>query len=440
MVSVPQVARALQSTLIDLPAEYEVTSGYRRRRSKFTGAAFVQTTVLGWLAHPAGSLHELTTVAADVGVTISPQGLDQRFGLEGATLLKSVLESAVEQVITARPGTLPVLNRFPAVVVLDSTTITLPDELESIWVSCGGSPGTAARSAIKATVRMDLCQGRLDGPVLTDARRQDKSSVLQHAEVPAGALRIGDLGFWSLTTLQELRAHQAHFLSRLHVQTVVARADDGSRLDLVAWLGAQQDDQAELAVSLGVTHRVPARLLAIRVSPLVAEQRRRAIRAIARRKGQTPNRANLARADWTLLVTSVPLADLSLVEAEVLIRARWQIELLFKLWKSDGQIDAWRTHKPSRILCELYAKLIAMIIQHWLLLTGGWSRPDHSMVRSATTIRGHATCLAVTLHHPVALRRTLAVIADLLAHGTGITKRRSKPCLAQLLANPSFQA
>ena len=66
-------------------------------------------------------------------------------------------------------------------------------------------------------------------------------------------------------------------------------------------------------------------------------------------------------------------------EALVLARARWQIELLFKLWKQHGQIDEWRTTNPFRVLCELYAKLIAMVIQHWILLVSCWNYPDKSL-------------------------------------------------------------
>jgi len=86
---------------------------------------------------------------------------------------------------------------------------------------------------------------------------------------------------------------------------------------------------------------------------------------------------------------------LSLAEALILLRLRWQIELLFKLWKSHGQLDLWRTEKPERILCEVYAKLIGLILQHWMLIIGCWHEPHRSLVKAGKAGRsacGHACC------------------------------------------------
>ncbi len=48
----------------------------------------------------------------------------------------------------------------------------------------------------------------------------------------------------------------------------------------------------------------------------------------------------------------------------MLVRCRWQIELLWKLWKAHGKLDTWRSYKPKRILTEIYAKLLGLLITH----------------------------------------------------------------------------
>jgi hypothetical protein len=233
MSSLPQVAQALRHVLTEVPTALARESGFCQRQSKLTAALFVQTVVLGWLAQPTGTLHQLTQTAADCGVSLSPQGLAQRFTPAAAALLRGVLEAAVQQVIVAEPVAVGPLARFPAVVLMDSTTVALPDGLASVWAGCGGRVEQGGRAALKLTVRLDLCGGRLDGPLLSDGRAQDKATPLQQAPLPRGALRIADLGFWSLDVLGEIAAQEAYFLSRLHLQTAVFAAD-GERLDLVA--------------------------------------------------------------------------------------------------------------------------------------------------------------------------------------------------------------
>jgi hypothetical protein len=437
MTSLAPVAAALRHVLTEVPAGLARETGFCRRRSKLTAALFVQTTVLGWLAHPAGSLHQLTQTAADCGLSLSPQGLAQRFTPAAAALLQGVLAAAVQTVVAADPVAVGLLARFPAVVVMDSSTVALPDALAAVWAGCGGRVAQGGQAALKLTVRLDLCRGTLDGPLLSAGRRQDRTTPLQAEPLPARGLRITDLGFWSLDVLGDIADQDAYFLSRLPLQTVVFAAD-GERLDLAAWLGRQKRRRLSVAVTLGVADRLPARLLAARVPHRVAEARRTAIRAEARREGKPPSARKLALADWTLLVTNAPPATLTIREALVLARARWQIELLFKLWKNEGHIDEWRSGDPDRILCEVYAKLIAMVIQHWILLVGCWLFVDRSLTQAAQTVRARAVCLAQARGRPRPLLAALAAIRRCLTAGCRLAKRRSRPSLYQLLADPAL--
>lgn len=205
----------------------------------------------------------------------------------------------------------------------------------------------------------------------------------------------------------------------------------------MAWLGQQARRRLSVPVQLGATARLPARLIAVRVPARVAEARRTAIRAEARHDGHPPSPGKLALAGWTLLVTNAPPALLGIADALVLARARWQIELLFKLWKTGGQLDAWRTTNIDRIRCEIYAKLTALVIQHWVVLAGGWSRADRSLTQAAQTVRDHAVALLLALGVRTRLVAALAAVCDCLAVGCRIASRRRKPSLFQLLADPS---
>jgi len=79
----------------------------------------------------------------------------------------------------------------------------------------------------------------------------------------------------------------------------------------------------------------------------------------------------------------------------VLYGSRWQIELTFKLWKQHMKIDQSVSQNPWRILCELYIKLMAALVQHWIVLASPcWQQPDKSLVKACKVISSQAACLS----------------------------------------------
>lgn len=433
MTSVAEIGLALKRVLGESGDKVARARGFTRRESKLTGAKFAQAAVLGWLNKPEATLDELSRAAASVGVTISAQGLDQRFTPEAAALLKDVLDAALGEVIAAEPVAIPVLRRFNGVVVQDSSVISLPDALVEVWRGCGGSGGHGS-SALKVQVRLDLLTGTLEGPVVENGRANDRGSALQRAPLAKDALRLSDLGYFSLNQLSAFAADAAYFLTRFFLPTAIFDPN-GDRLVLQTILATAPSAQVDRPVLIGAQDRLPVRLLAVRVSQEVADQRRRKLGAQARDKGKTPSQVSLSLADWTILVTNVPPAKLSLAEAMVLMRVRWQIELLFKLWKSHGKVDQWRTQNPWRILCETYAKLTAMVVQHWLLLASCWTYPNRSLVKAAQTVRDYAPLLEIALAGLLDITVPITQIQRALTVGARQNHRRKHPNSYQLLLN-----
>ncbi len=440
MSSVPQVAHALHSVLNAFAHAAARSCGFVQRKSKMSGALFVQTLTFTWLAKPQASLEELSQTAATLGVQITPQGLDERFSQEAATLLRQVLEEAVRQMIVAAPVGVTLLTRFAGVYLLDSTVVALPDTLATVWQGCGGRVPQGGSAALKVQVCWNLCCGVLQ-MWLQDGRAQDQSAPTQSLSLPQGALRLSDLGYFALKVLARLGEQGVYWLTRVKVGVHVWDAEGRCLQDLQTWgelLRQQKVQRADLPIQLGAIQRLPCRLLAVRVAQQVAQGRRRQLRQEARRKGHTVSQARLALADWNLFVTNTPQELLSLDEALVLLRARWQVELLFKLWKSHGQIDAWRSHKPWRVLCEVYAKLLALLVQHWLFLVSCWQYPDRSLVKAAQTVQKHALHLAAYFACQRRLCEVVGVIQHCLAAGCRMNTRKNRPNHYQLLLTVPF--
>lgn len=441
MVSVADLATTLQPLFTTVADQAAHDSGFIRRVRTLTGAAFVQTLVFGWLADPASSLSGLTQSAAACDAPLSRQGLAQRFTPQAADCLRRVLATAMATIVAADAVALPILARFCGVYLWDSTTITLPDSLAALWPGCGGRVATHTRAALKVHLRWEFTTGAFDWLTLTDGRTSDRAAATDAPSLPAGALRLADLGYFSLTLLPLLIAQGVFVLCRFPAQPLVflgttAGEAVGGR-PVGSLLATQTADRVDLAVTLGATARVPCRLVAMRVAPATAAQRRRRWRKEAQREGHTVRAARLALADWDAWLTTVPPERLTLDEARVLIGLRWQIELVFKQWKSGGRVDTSRSEQPYRVLTEVYAKLLALLVLHWCLLLRGGDDPRRSLVKAAAMVRQHAFALLLTCRQRDRLLAALTTLARCLASAGQVGRRRTRPATAdQLLTLP----
>ena len=124
-------------------------------------------------------------------------------------------------------------------------------------------------------------------------------------------------------------------------------------------------------------------------------------------------------------MTNVPPGLLSVEEALALARMRWQIELIFKLWKSHGGVDRWRGDDSDAALCQVYGKLLAQVVQHWVIVAGAWSRADRSLTKAARVVEDLALSLAAAMRSVRRLRGVLSH-ARMLMQMVARMERRKK--------------
>jgi len=430
MATIPQISEAMREVLGPTADRLGWQTGFNRRLTKLTGSAFTQALVFSSLEGKDITYTRLSQGALDAGVEISNQGMEQRFGRASADLCRGVLEAAVEKVISGEAGSIEILERFNGIHIRDSSVVTLPDELVDIWEGVGDCQGQTA--TVKLQVRLDYSSGQMAGPVLQSGRTADSQSPFQDETLPRGAIRMGDLGFFSLEQFAKDQADGVYTFSRYKIGTLLYD-ENGNKIDLLRWVRSETELQFERVVYLGKIVRFPCRILGERVPQAVAEKRRRKLKEYARKKQANLSQETLDLAEWTLIITDIPLLLLSVEEAMILLAVRWQIELLFKLWKSLFEIDQWRSENPWRILTELYAKLIAVVLLHWTFLVEIWHYPNRSLWKAALVVQKFASELARNLSSPASLEKSLSAIQAHFRHSCRMNSRSSKPNTYQRL-------
>lgn len=427
MTSLTELARAVQQLLGEEADELAAQTGFVKRRRKVSGANFARTVVFTALADPEAPGSRLQVFASAAGLAASRQAIQRRFDARGAEFLRRLLRRAVEKVV-ATPVVVPLLQRFTGVEVFDSSVVSLPDALAETYR--GGHSGRAkepaAKASVKLTVGLELKAGALRGPELSDGRAGDLKAPLAQAAPPPGGLQVADLNYFCLKKFGDWQGAGAYWLSRLKSRTRVYDGD-GRPVDLVARLRAAGDADVDLDVELGSEHRLPCRLIARRVPAEVADLRRRRLLDKSADRGNRPSALSLALCDWTVLVTNVPRDLLSVAEAVAVARMRWQIELIFKLWKSRGGIDAFRGTRPQAVLCEVYGKLLAQVVGHWVIVVGAWSRRERSLTKAVEIVRTLAMSLATAARSVTALRGVLSHARRLMDLAARMDRRRKSP-------------
>src|SRR5262245_24680997 len=348
-----------------------------QRASKITGKLFLALVTLGRWSAAKTTVPQLAAKAAqlDVPVDITPEALQQRMTARAVAFLQDLLQTAFTKLHTGHmiceEG---IFAPFPRVHIADSTGFGLPEGLKKEFPGAGGSGSTAGA---KIQLVWEYKSHTFDHFALIPWTVPDSKYIDTIVELARPyVLFLFDLGYFKLTAFATIAAAQAYFLSRLNHQATLREVVGGRQqaLNLATSLARDPQPLVEKAVVLGAYERVPARLIAVRMPEAIVNERRRQARAVAKKQGYTPSQAHLTLMAWNLFLTNVPATVWPPKTVGIAYSLRWQVELVFRAWKSGLHLATVTTTTKHSTLCYLYGRMLL------ILLTSALSSPLRSSV------------------------------------------------------------
>jgi hypothetical protein len=268
---------------------------------------------------------------------------------------------------------------FTGLYIKDSTKFKLPNVYAKEYPSYG-SFGKGS-SLMNIQYEFELTSGNWQHLELTKATRNDQEDSRQTADsIKKGGLYLRDLGYVTSTYLKAIERHEAYYLNRLPRAGVYQKSDgqlkelDWKRIDKLFRTTALK--HLELEVYIGKEDTLKTRLIIMPVPEVVAGERiRKAAQGGKRKNGYNPSQAYRVKAHYNMYITNVPLHVMPAMKVVETYRLRWQIELVFRTWKSNLSIHKHKAMNSDRFKCQLVAKLI------WVLLNAKMLQVANQMIR-----------------------------------------------------------
>jgi hypothetical protein len=304
----------------------------------------------------------LRTLNAREGTTLRYKPFWNRLARPGfpaftKALFQQLCCSLTTRVLERQAG--GVASRFSDILVDDGSSFAVADGLDDVF------PGRFTKikpAAIELHGHMSLLTGNMKHVTLAPDKEAERQFVPAADELPANSLTLRDRGYIDTRYFAALedRKTPAYLIcrSRNDINPVIvdvleglprrgARKWKGKRLHQLAVKKLRQD--LELLVEFTLPRK---RLLRLRLI----------IRYIPEKHS------------WTWLLTNVP-DDIDANAIGTLYRLRWQIELVFKDWKSDANLHAFQSEQryivEGLIWASLCAAFLKRAIAHWAQLITG---------------------------------------------------------------------
>ncbi|MFC7371850.1 IS4 family transposase [Fictibacillus iocasae] len=314
-----------------------------------------------------------STLDANRNVSLSTEGLNQRFNSEAVKFLQAVFASLMHQKQQNTVGIPTMYNLdFHRIRILDSTAFRLFYEEKKLAGPFG--------SGVKIQLEYEWLTGQFLHLAVQSSIENDAAynkTVLD--TIQPNDLILKDLGYFSAHDLLQIHEKNAYYLSRLRSTAVIYVKNEkethfkngkvviGSqfkRIDLKKLMDEMEvGETRELNdVFVGGDKLLQPRVILYKHSKEVAQKRLRAKEKKAKKNGMTQSHRAKALTALNTYITNIPQDRVSKTAIHGIYSLRWQIEILFKTWKSLFKIHEVKKIKTERLQCHIYGTLISLLL------------------------------------------------------------------------------
>ncbi|MFB5561378.1 IS4 family transposase [Bacillus cereus] len=353
--------------------------GFVQRTSKYQAKDLVALCV--WMSQNVAktSLTQLCScLEASTEVLISPEGLNQRFNATAVQFLQQLLAELLNQKLSStKLISSPYTSIFKCIRILDSTAFQLPDVFSSVYPGAGGCSHTAG---VKIQLEYDLLSGQFLHIHTGSGKQHDRTyGSLCAPTVAANDLCIRDLGYFHLKDLQYIQNKKAYYISRIKSNTRIYQKNstpnyfqDGRikkgteyiQIDMEVLMNSLQPGQTceIFDAFVGMTDKVPTRVIVHRLTKEQQQKRLQDQTVREKKKGMKYSPRSKRLSGINVYMTNTPTDIVPMGQVHDWYSLRWQIEILFKTWKSFFHIHHCKKIKRERLECHLYGQLIAILL------------------------------------------------------------------------------